>query len=223
MLNLFPFMVVSLGFALVYKLMPNTQVDWQAAIAGGAVGGCLWLLVNFFNAANMARVISMSKLYGSLAIIPVFLIGIYMSWLIVLFGAQVAYAIQNRKIYFQEKRADAVNQRGRELTALRIMMRISHRFDQKTPAPTILELADQLAVSSRLVARILHALIEAKLVVEVADEDPCFTPARPLEAITCDDVIRALRVGVGKDDEIEASKQPGDSAVLEHFQSIGTC
>lgn len=221
MVQIFPLVVVSLGFALVYKLMPNTQVDWQAALTGGAVGGCLWLIVNFANATNMSKVVTMNKLYGSLALIPVFLIGLYMSWLIVLFGAQVAYALQNRKVYFQERRAEAVSQRGCEFVAMRVMMRICHRFHRKVHPPTILELAHDLSVSSRLVARVLHALLEAKLVIEVADEDASFTPARPLEAISCQDVLHALRVGINSDLELSTENDPCDESVLKHFTAIG--
>ena len=53
--------------------------------------------------------------------IPIFLIGLYFSWLILLFGAQVAYALQNRKMYLQERKAESVNQRGREYVAVRVM------------------------------------------------------------------------------------------------------
>src|SRR5207244_1705920 len=80
-----PFVVVSAAFALLYKFMPNTQVNWSAALIGGIVGGSFWLLINVFNALFLNRVLTMSKIYGTaLALVPIFLIGLYFSWMIVL-------------------------------------------------------------------------------------------------------------------------------------------
>src|SRR5439155_3691829 len=117
---LLPFAIVSAAFALFYKLMPNTQVHWRAATIAGVVGGTLWLLLNILNAFQFSKVVGMSRIYGTLALIPIFLLGLYFSWLILLFGAQVAYAVQNRKVYLQERIAESANQRGREFVALRV-------------------------------------------------------------------------------------------------------
>src|SRR5437867_9187110 len=128
---LFLFVFISGAFALFYKMIPNTQVNWSAALLGGFVGGSLWLLLNLFNAFQLSKVVGMSKIYGTaLAVIPIFLVGLYVSWLIVLFGAQVAYALQNRQDYLQEKKAQSVNQRGREYVALRVMTHLAQRFEQ---------------------------------------------------------------------------------------------
>jgi len=113
--------------------VPNTSVDWSAALYGGIVGGCLWLLNSILNALNLSKVASMSAIYGPLGIIPIFLIGLYFSWLIVLFGAQVAYAAQNRSVYLQEKKAESVHQQGREFVALRIMTLVGRAFLRGEP------------------------------------------------------------------------------------------
>ncbi len=77
---------------------------------GGIVAGSLWHLNNVFGFLYVSRVVSNSKIYGSLGLVPVFMAGLYFSWLILLFGAQVAYAFQNRKSYLQEKLVENVNQ-----------------------------------------------------------------------------------------------------------------
>jgi membrane protein len=137
----------------------------------------------------------MSKVYGTaLAIIPIFLIGLYFSWLIVLFGSQVAYAFQNRVVYVQEKKAENVSQRGREYVALRVMAMVAQRFDIGGRPPTLLEISARLGVPSRLVGRVIQPLCEIGLVHTVAvGNDDGYAPARPLEAITCHDIINGLR------------------------------
>ena len=193
-----PFVLVSCAFALFYKLMPNTKVAWPAALVAGAVGGSLWLCLNIFNALNLSRVVSMSAIYGSaLGVIPIFLIGLYFSWTIVLFGAQVAYAHQNRRVYLQEKKAEGVNQRGREFVALRVMTHVARTFQAAGKPPAAAEIAEALGVPSQLVSQILRTLVQARLLVEVIEQEPCITLARPLDRITAHDILMALRAGQG--------------------------
>jgi membrane protein len=214
-----PFIVVSCAFALFYKLMPHTEVHWNAAAVGGFVGGCLWLLLNILNAFNMSRVVSMSTIYGSaLAILPIFLIGLYFSWLILLFGAQVSYAYQNRQIYVQEKQAENVSQKSREYVALRMMTMMAQRFEKGEKPPTLLELGTELGVSTRLVGRIIQPLIDAQLVVEVRAKESAYAPGRPIEAITCEDIIETLRIRNGR--ELETKADPAREVVCTEFDRI---
>jgi membrane protein len=217
-LHLLPVLVLSLAFALLYMLMPNTKVHWQAAIAGGLVAGLLWHLNDVFSVLYVSRVITNSRIYGGLAIVPVFMVGLYIGWLILLFGAQVAYAYQNREAYVQAKQADNVNQRGREFIALRVMACIGWRFQRGEAPGTVPEIATQLAVPSRLVQQLLHVLVTARLVVEVAGNETAYAPARPLDAITCHDVLTALRAGQGQ--ELATSDEPARTEVFGEFQQI---
>ena len=218
-----PFVIVSLAFTLFYKLMPNTQVTWSAAFIGALVAGGLWALNNLFNALNFSRVQSMSEIYSNLGIVLVlmFLIGIYFSWLILLFGAQVAYAVQNRAVYLQERIAESVHQRGREFVALRLMTRVARHFARGEPPPTIPQLAAALAVPSRLISQILQALLLRDLLVEVVQgkrREAAFAPARPLDQITAHDILMALRAGQGQ--ELATRDEPERARVRGEFEKI---
>ncbi len=212
-------MLVSIAFALVYKLMPNTPVAWVAAFIGGGVGGSLWLLLNIFNAFNLSRVVSMDKIYGSvLATLPIFLIGLYFSWMIVLFGAQVAYAFQNRLSYVQAKKAETVNQRGREYVALQTMTYLAQRFQQGEPPVTLLEISEYLGVPSRLIVLVLRPLLDAGLVLEVGSETAgAYVPGRPIEAITCHDILATFR---GLRQDMETRDNAGRLPVCAEFNRI---
>ncbi|MDB6031297.1 MAG: Ribonuclease [Verrucomicrobiales bacterium] len=217
--KILPFFVVSCAFALFYKLMPNTEVHWNAAAVGGLVGGSLWLLLNIANALNMSRVVSMSAIYGSaLAVLPIFLLGLYFSWLILLFGAQVSYAYQNRQVYVQEKQAENVSQKAREYVALRIMTLLAQRFGGGFKPPTLLEIGTELGVPTRLVGRIVQPLIEAQLAVEIGGKEVAYAPARPIETITCEDVIEVLRIKNGRD--LATKDEPARSIVCAEFDRI---
>jgi membrane protein len=199
-----PFLVLSGSFALLYQLMPNTQVKWWAALAGGLVGGTLWMLNSHFNVAFAARVVAASRIYGPLGVLPVFLIGLYISWLIVLFGAQVAYAFQNRRAYLQEKLAEGTSQSGREFIALRLMLIIARRFRNGETPPSAADLAADLGVPIRIVHRVLKPLHDTHLLVEVNAPGPAYSPARPLNQISAEEILRALRSGAGQEPSMRA-------------------
>ena len=216
--HLLPFVVLSLGFGMFYQLMPNTRVQWQAALVGGIVGGCLWQANNILSKTYISKAVSYSQIYGSLSIIPLFLVGMYFSWLILLFGAQVAYAYQNRQSYLQEKQAEGVNQRGREFVALRIMTRVAQGFMRGDKPLGVNPLAATLGVPTRLVSQIAQSLVHARLIVEVLDQEIGYAPARPLDAITAHDILQALRVGQGM--ELETKDDGSRSQVRGKFEAI---
>ncbi|MHB8521635.1 MAG: YihY/virulence factor BrkB family protein [Limisphaerales bacterium] len=216
--NFLPLLLLSVAFGIFYQLMPNTKVHWKAALAGGLVGGTLFHLNNSFSVIYVSRVVTYSKIYGSLGMVPVFLAGLYFSWLIILFGAQVAYAVQNRRAYLQEKQVENVNQRGREFIAFRMMTLVGQRFSQGTKAPTGSEMASVLGVPSRLVSRILQVLLDAALVVEVVGLETAYTPARPLEKITGQDILMALRTGQGN--QPATRDEPTCQPVRDEYERI---
>jgi membrane protein len=216
--KLIPFFVLSGSFMLLYQLMPNTKVHWKAALVGGAVAGALWVANGSANALFASRVVSASKIYGSLSAIPIFLFGLYLSWTILLFGAQVAYAFQNRRAYFQEKQAESVNQRGREFVALRLMTFVGQKFHRGEKPPSAGEIAEALAVSSRLISQIIQPLLQSKLLVEVATPEAAYCPARPLASISYEDILQTLRVGKGQEPATRA--EPTRDLVRGAFDAI---
>src|SRR5439155_25187323 len=169
-----PLVLLSLTLVLFYVLMPNTKVQWRAAAVGGLVGGLLFHVNNLANVLYVSRVVSNSKIYGSLALVPVFMAGLYLSWLILLFGAQVAYAFQNRASYLEERQLENINQRGREFVALRLMTSIGQRFLRGDRPATVGELGKELRVPTRLIQQIMEMLVNAGLVVEAAGAEAAY-------------------------------------------------
>ena len=199
MSHVLPWLVICLAFALFYKLVPNTQVHLGAALVGGALAGTLWHFYNLLGFLFVSRAVSASRIYGSLALVPLFMGGLYIVWLTVLFGAQVAYAFQNRSHYLQDKLAENVNQRGREFIALRLMTCVGRNFQLGLPPADVSDISEELGMPSRLVQQVLNTLLAARLVVEVAGREMAYAPARPLESITAHHVLLAMRTAVGQD------------------------
>lgn len=213
-----PLVVLWFTFALVYKMMPNAKVGFSAALAGGVVAGTLWHLNNVFGFIYVSKTVQNSQIFGALGLIPVFMLGLYFSWAILLFGAQFAYVFQNRAAYLQDKLADNVNQRGREFVALRIMTLLGQRFQNGLKPASLLQLSTELGVPSRLTQQILRTLASARLVTEVGGAETGYVPARPLETINAHHILLALRAATGRD--LPAVEAPALAEIYGEFARI---
>lgn len=213
-----PLLILTATFMLIYMLMPNTRVDWRAALVGGLVGSLLWNLNSQFNVLFASKVVTAGKIYGPLSAVPVFLLGLYFSWLILLFGAQVSYTFQNRRAYLQDKQAETVNQRGREFVALRLITCVGQWFQRGQGAPTLGEITEELGLPMRLAQQVMKTLVAAKLVVEVTGSETAYAPARPLETINCHEVLMAMRATSGQ--EPTPSEEPARDEVFGEFARI---
>jgi membrane protein len=216
--SILPLLIICFTFALFYKLVPNTKVDFGAAFVGGSLAGLGWHGYNQLGWLLASRAVSASAVYGSLFIIPLLMGGLYVVWLTVLFGAQVAYAFQNRASYLQDRLVENVNQRGREFVALRLMTCIGQRFHRGLPPATIREISVELGIPSKLVQQVMRTLLAAHLVVEVSGVETGYSPARPLEAINCHHILVAMRATHGQ--EPATRDEPVRVEVLGEFARI---
>lgn len=213
-----PFVIITLAFTAFYKQIPNTKVRFAPALVGGLVGGLLWQINNMASAFYASRVVTYSKIYGSISVIPIFLLGLYFSWLIVLLGAQVAYAFQNRAAYAEEKAAEKINQRGREFAALRMMTHIASRFLMGAKPATRSEMALEVGVPTQLSCQILTCLVTARLLVEIQGDETGYAPGRPIESVTASDILEAMRAGSGND--LATHDDPAREYVRREFGRI---
>jgi len=216
--QILPVIVLCVTFSIFYVLMPNTKVHWRAAAVGGAVAGVLWHLNNLASVLFVSRVVTYSKMYGTVAAVPIFMVGLYLSWLILLFGAQFAYAFQNRATYLQEKLAENVNQRGREFVALRLMTFIGQKFHRGEPPPDVLRMAEELGIPTKLIQQVMQTMVSARLAMQVAGAEAAYVPARPIENITAHDILQAMRASHGQ--VLATREEPMRKEVYGEFARI---
>lgn len=216
--HLLPVLIISLALAVFYKLMPNTKVEMRAALLGGFFSGTAWHLYNQLGFLLVSHVNSVGAIYGSLFLLVLLMGGLYIVWLILLFGAQIAYAYQNRAAYLQDRLADNVNQRGREFVALRIMTCLGQRFQNALRPATVPQLAFELEIPSRLTQSVLRTLTHSRLVSEINGPDAAFVPSRPLPDITAYDILLAMRTGNGQ--ELPQRPRPELAEIYGEFARI---
>jgi membrane protein len=211
LLHLAPYVILWAGFSFMYGLMPHTRVRLHAAVIGGVVGGTLWQLNSQLNTMYLSRVVTYSKIYGGLGIVPVFLLGLYFSWLIVLLGAQVSFAAQNVHLYMQQRASERMDQARRELLACRVVLQVCGSFLRGAGPPNTEALASRLRAPLQALNQLAHRLVEGGVLVEVADGEGGLQPAHPPESITIADVLQVVRTN--EDTSEETPKRPTSEPV----------
>lgn len=102
-LSVIPFILTTAAFTLLFAAVPNCRVPWRHALAGGALSGFAFEFAKQLFAMVVANT-SYEVVYGAFSAIPLFLLWIYLSWVIVLIGAQVVHALSG----FDTRRSRAV-------------------------------------------------------------------------------------------------------------------
>jgi membrane protein len=183
-------------FGAVYLLMPNTKVRMIAALAGALVSGTLWqLMMNVYVWYN-TRFVAAEKVYGALGAIPVFLLWIYVSWIIVLFGAEVAFAVQHGDSYRREIEGVRLSAADRERLAVVAAVEVARPFLAGAAPPSGEDLAARLNAPIRAVNDVLFELAAQGVLREVpvqGRKDSVYLPAKDPGQTTIRDVVMAVR------------------------------
>ncbi len=191
--KLMPYFLVSLGFSLAYWFIPNTRVKFSAALVGGLTGGVLWATSGKFFAAFVATSTRNVDIYASFAVIIIALMWLYISWLVLLIGAQASFYFQHPEY----KRVGYRNLRvGNELIeqmAVSMMMLVAENFRQSAQRLSTNGVAEKIGVPGMLLSDIRDRLCKAGL-LETGSEDRLM-PARDPSRIMLSDVLAAVRGG----------------------------
>ncbi|HPD17320.1 MAG TPA: YhjD/YihY/BrkB family envelope integrity protein [Planctomycetota bacterium] len=182
------------AFAAAYVFLPNTRVRFRCALAGGIVAGTAWQVAFWAYTTFQVGMAKYNAIYGTFAALPVLMVWLYLSWAVILFGAQVSWAAQNAGRHWDERRASAASFAAKETVALRSMAALAVAFHRDGAALSPEQIARQIGAPQVLVTETVRALAAAGICSETVRPDgTAFQPARPLERITPDDVLGALR------------------------------
>lgn len=193
--------IIWFGFTFVYLVMPNTRVRLLSALLGGLTGGTLWQAAQWLFQWFQSSAPYYNAIYGALYQILFLVIWMFWSWLIVLYGAEIAYSHQNlaslRRQFASKPTSDPES--NDEYLTLTALLSIAERFYQGKPPLSLPELAEILHNQENLAAGSAAALQHCGLVtrVTVAGDDsvPRFMPSRPLEQIRITEALACLRHG----------------------------
>ena len=216
-----PYLLVIAAFTFVYLLLPNARVKLGAALVGGVVGGIVWQTAGWVFATFVASSGQYAAIYSSFAILVLFMIWLYMSWLIVLFGASVAFYVQHPEYLYLGAGEPRLSNRVRERLALSTMHLTAARFLSGEPAPSQDDFTHELGVPMHVLTVVLEALQEGGLLVTSGDEPVRYLPARDPSLVTVAQVMGAIRTA-GEAHFFAPATLPTAASVhraLDHMQS----
>lgn len=192
--RLVPYILVCLAFTFIYIVMPNTRVRFRAALVGGVLAGVIWKITGWGFAAFIASSAKYAAIYSSFAILILLLIWMYLSWLILLVGSQIAYFVQNPKFMTLHRVRFVLSNRLREQLALQIMYLIGYHHLHDRPPWRLERLIEYLGLPDEPVNRILRILVAAGLLVEVQEEEAMiYLPQHDLGTIRLAELLDVVR------------------------------
>ena len=191
--RLMPYLLVISAFTFVYIFIPNTQVRLGPALIGGAVGGIAWQTAGWVFAVFVASSNQYAAIYSGLAILVLFMIWLYLSWLILLFGASVAFYAQHPEYLYASGGEPRLSNRVRERLALSLMSLVAGRFLAGERMPSLSEFTRLLGVPTHALQTVLDALERRELVVQSTDNPPLYLPARDPSLIPVTMVLETVR------------------------------
>ncbi|HEY3450853.1 MAG TPA: YihY family inner membrane protein [Myxococcales bacterium] len=202
-------------FALffLYFAVPNAKVRLQAALAGALVAATAWEIAKHIYSWGATHSFRYNAIYGSLGAVPLFLLWVYVSWIVVLFGARLAYALQYAITTANAPRV--FDARCREVLCARVALEAAVAFQSGKPPPTPGTIAQVLSLDVSFVGEAIEALREGGLVAEAVDGG--VVPARALEQIRLADIAEAAQGTLFDHSAEPPSKEAATRALGELF------
>jgi membrane protein len=195
MVKLIPYGLIWILFIFIYMLMPNTKVNFSSGLIAGIIAGTIYQVAQWAYITFQVGMARYNAIYGSFAALPLFLIWIQLSWLIVLFGAEISFAYQYVDTYDFEPDRRYISPAFKKLLSLQVSRLIISTFLKADPPLSAISISKTLEIPIRLVEQILKELVEAGILSDTEvkkNKEMSYQPARDINAITINTIIEAL-------------------------------
>lgn len=184
------FLLLVFLLAAFFRFIPNTKVEWKPAFTGAAIVVLLLHLYNMLSFLYVQRVVDTRSLYGSVGILIILMLGLFIFWLLILLGGQITYAVQNANYLTNENAWQKTSTRTREVVSLAALLLIHRRFHELAPPIQNSELLEKLRVPSHILNSSINRLSELGFIYAVEntgagdESDRAYQAGQPSESIT---------------------------------------
>ncbi len=189
LLKLTPLATVWVALFLLFVFMPNTHVRRRAAGVSALLTAALWLAWQRIYISMQVALSRYDAVYGTFASIPIFLLWLYVSWMLILLGAEIAFAVQHHVTYHMERIAAQASVKARLTLAVAMMLDAARALRGERPALDLGEYAQTHRVPVRLLNEVAGQLARGGLLAERADAPGCFLLSRDPGVVRVGDVI----------------------------------
>lgn len=217
-----PYLSVSIAMVFLYIFIPNTRVRFASAVTGGVIAGTAWELAQWGYFHFQVGVAKYNAIYGTLAAVPVFLVWIYTSWLIVLYGLEIVFAHQHHGHGLPGSSTVRLTATGREELAVALLVQVNLHFQKGGVPPSDQLLADQLNVPLWPLETVFDELERLGYLAATSGSPPGWLPARDPSEVQISEVIGALR----GDSALQAASpvlQLAEDVIRQGWEGSRTC
>ena len=183
-----PWLTMWLLFVLMYKYIPNTKVRWSATIIPGILIGTLAQLLQMLGVYIFMFLGRTSIVYGAFAIVPLLLTWVQWLSLLILFGAELSYSIQNNEHFDYQIDIDRMSRRYKDYLTLFICYRIVKRFEKGEEPYSVSQLAKDNHLPVRVVNQLVGRMREVQILNKVhtigSDGEAQYQPAMDINRLT---------------------------------------
>lgn len=221
LIKLIPFVIYWMLFTLVFLIIPNTKVKFGSALLAGVTTGTIFLFVQFLYINGQISLSKYNAVYGSFAAIPLLLFWLQMSWLIVLYGAELCYVSQNLENFSFEHDTKYISRRYRDYLMIVILRIIIDRFCNSQSPLSANEISTQYNIPIRLVHDHLKLLVDVNLLSEIYVDlhaDRRYQPAMDVNKMTLQLVFE--RVDKFGSENFKIAKNEAFRHIWENLQSL---
>lgn len=210
-----PFLIVSLFFAIMIVVMPNCKVEADDALAGSFYAtGMYYLTKNIF--VDYSKIaVSYDVIYGSLAVLPFFMLWIYWFWNITLFSVQITYTRQNFQVLKNSYLSQEISFDDKLRAAFLIIDRMLKDYINSSKALRIVDYSKELKIPVNHLEEIFEDLKKSNLIKLVEYSDDVYIPNIPIAEISADKIFRAINKKYSKEFEIKLSKAELENILSE--------
>jgi len=223
LLKLLPYSLLWGLFTFLYIFMPNTKVRFTSALLAGIISGTIFQVVQWGYITFQVGTAKYNAIYGSFAAFPLFLVWLQLSWLIVLYGAELSFAHQNVDTYEFEPDALQASRRLKMLLSLQVAQHVIQAFARGEAPLTARQISQQLEIPIRLVNEILFELTQSKILSGTdieTDGERGFQPARDIHTLTIQHIVEAMELrGLNT---LPFAHTPAFSALTEAVEAFRT-
>ena len=224
-IELIPYVVLSAVFVGLYVFMPNTKVRLRSALVPGIAAGVSMQLFQLIYVNSQIWVSNYNAIYGSFAVIPLFMLWMQISWTIILVGAELSYTIQNHDEFLSSNSQSELSYKTRFVLSAKIMSVICQRFAEGGQAYNSMQLKLQLGISMRVLSRLLYDLQQIHFITEIMHDDKgeevLYQPAEALDILTIGELhSRLAQLGSDIDSDILSASEEWKSAILLYNDCI---
>lgn len=217
--RLIPYLLIIGAFTFIYIFIPNTKVKIIPALIGALVAGILWESAGRIFASVVISSTNFVAIYSAFAALIFFLIWLYVGWIILLIGANIAFYVQNPDYVTSPRRELNLSNHMKERLALSIMLNIARNFYHDEEALTGKQLANRLRIPSDIIEQVLSALQNQGLISDTNEKTPRYLPAKPLDEMSVVDVLQAIR-HANEDQHLNPRMLPNDIRVEAVFEQM---